>query len=83
MTATLKLDSKARGSLAKLGGRPGQTYTVHTDGPRIVLEPVEPKAKEGKTWKPTVTFDELYEGGAVPDWEPGRVKPEKVRRIML
>lgn len=82
MMATLKLDSKARGSLAKLGGRPGQTYSVRTDGPRIVLEPLVSADLSDDDWKPTRTLKQLMRHAVDELPEIPRSK-ELVRKVKL
>lgn len=84
MTTTITLDDKARGSFRKFGGRPGQKFIARTDGPSIVLEPVEAENDAGDDWKPTMTLSDLYRNPAeLPEGFGKRMPREKVRRVML
>ena len=82
MTTTITLDDKARGSFRRFGGKPGQKFTARTDGPNIVLEPVEAEDESGDDWMPTLTVPELYRATTeLPEDFGKRMPTEKVRRV--
>ena len=84
MVTVFKLDDKARGSFRKFGGKPGQKFKARTDGPNIVLEPVDAEDDSGDDWKPTMTVAELYRATAeLPEGFGRRMPAEKVRRAKL
>jgi|JI10StandDraft_1071094.scaffolds.fasta_scaffold52657_3 hypothetical protein len=81
---TITLDEKARGSLRKFGGKPGQKFTARTEGECIVLEPVEAEVDSGENWKPTMSLAELYrDRGSLPENFGVQMNPEKVRGVNL
>lgn len=59
-------------------------FTARTNGPTIVLEPVEGDDDSGDVWKPKLTLSELYRIKAeLPEGFGKRMPSEKVRRVTL